>query len=208
MVRGKDTWNVFEAGLFNKLNAIRHDLAELENVSPYSILSDTTLVELATYLPHTKEELGKISGFTKAKIERYEKYFREAVVDYCLERGFASRIHLKTPPRRRDLDTKQVSLDLFNQGYSITEIADRRGLKTGTIETHLAHYVRAGKLTLKRLVPDGKVETILSSFVGDTSLTAIKERLGNDYSYGEIRMVLAYRDFLRHTEAEEIGARG
>jgi len=200
VVRSKDTRQVYEIALFERLNAIRNDLAELENVPVSAILPDVALVELATYLPQTRDEFRKISGTENVKTERYEKYFRDAVVNYCTRRDLKSRIHLKTPPRRRDFDTKQFTLDLFDRGYSVAEIAERRGLKKGTIETHLAHYVREGILPLERLVSQEKAEVILSALRGDSSLTAIKQRLGGAYSYGEIRLVLAHRDFLRQTE--------
>jgi ATP-dependent DNA helicase RecQ len=190
----------YETALFDRLNTIRNDLAELDNVTPYAVLSDTTLVELATYLPHTTDEFRKISGFDKRKIEKYENYFREAVVDYCTNHGLTSRIYLKTPPRRDEFDTKRFSLDLFNEGFSIAEIAERRGLKKGTIETHLAHYIREGILTLERLISRERAATILSALEGDSSLTAIKRRLGNDYRYGEIRMAIAHRDLMRERQ--------
>jgi ATP-dependent DNA helicase RecQ len=204
MTDGRDTRQVYETALFNTLNTIRDELAMLENVPPYLVISDAALVELTTYLPQTRDEFKKITGFNTEKIDRYEKYFREAIVHYCSRHGLASRIHLKTPPRREDFDTKRFTLDLFNQGYSITEIAERRGLKKGTIETHLAHYVREGTLKLDRLVPHEKVITIFSALGGDSSLTAIKKRLGGDYSYGEIRLVLAHRDFLRENQLNEV----
>lgn len=200
MTQGNDTRQVYETALFNRLNSIRNDLAELENLPPYVVVPDAALVELAIYLPQTRDEITKISGFDKDRIERYEKYFRDAVVDYCISRGISSRMHLKIPPRRPDFDTKQFSLHLFNHGYSIAQIAERRGLKKGTVETHLAHYVREGILALERLVSQEKIATILSALGGDSSLTAIKKRLGGDYSYGEIRMVLAHRDFFRERE--------
>ena len=198
----------YETGLFNKLKAVRRDLAELEDVPAYIILSDATLIELATYLPHTKDEFRNISGFGEVKIERYEKHFREVVTEYCIDRKLSSRMHLKTPRIRREQDngTKRLSLELFNHGLSISGIAERRELKAGTIETHLAFYIQCGRLSLHKVVPEEKIETIRSALEGATSLTSVKERLGDEYSYGEIRMVIAHRDFLKET-AKEDGAR-
>ncbi len=207
MARGEDKRQVYETALFNILNTIRNDLAELEDIPPYVVVKDAALVELATYLPHTPNDLRKISGFDDGRIQRYSKYFLEAVVGYCTAQGLTSRMHFKIPPRRADFDTKQFSLDLFNRGYSVAQIAERRGLKKGTIEAHLAHYVREGKLTLERLVPPEKIATILSVLSGDSSLTAIKRRLNGDYSYGEIRLVLAHRDHLRERQMNDTVAK-
>ena len=75
------------------------------------------------------------------------------------------------------------------------EIAERRGLKRGTIETHLAYYVQYGNLPIHQLVTDEKIQTIQSALEDASSLTAVKEALGDGYSYGEIRMVMAHREF-------------
>src|SRR5690606_11295220 len=174
MTGGNETRQVYETALFKKLNAIRNDLAELEGVPPSFIVSDTTLVELATYLPHGRDELRKIYGFTDTKIERYEEYFLETVIDYCARRGLRSRIHLKVPPRRADCHSEQLDLDIRNRRYSIDEIVERRGLKQGNIETQLADYVREGKLTQKSLDPPERAGRMLSALKGDSSLTAIK----------------------------------
>jgi uncharacterized protein YpbB len=113
-------------------------------------------------------------------------------------------MHLKTPRIRREQDngTKRLSLELFNHGLSISGIAERRELKAGTIETHLAYYVQCGKLSLEQVVPPEKIEIIRAAVDRVSSIGAVKEKLGDAYSYGEIRMVIAHRDFLKQTAKE------
>lgn len=197
----------YETELFQKLKATRRELAEVENVPAYIVLSDATLIELATYLPHNKEEFAKISGFGQIKIEKYEKHFCEVVVTYCRERNLTSRIHLKNPKRQRkekrerETDTKQQSYDLFKQGYSIKEIALRRDFSPITIEGHLAFYVEHGELSIDAIMDVSKIPAIqqcIENFgVGTQNLASlllapIKEQLGENYTYGEIRMVIAH----------------
>jgi ATP-dependent DNA helicase RecQ len=198
----------YETELFQKLKATRRELADAENVPAYIVLSDATLIELATYLPHTKEEFAKISGFGQLKIEKYGKHFWEVVASYCRERNLNSRIHLKTPKRQRkekrerETDTKQQSFDLFKQGYSIKEIADRRDFNPTTIEGHLAFYVEQGKLSIGDVMDVSKIPAIqqcIEKFdrvetqnFGSLHLSPIKEQLGENYTYGEIRMVMAH----------------
>ena len=42
---------------------------------PYIILSDATLVEIATYLPQSLDEMRLISGFGDIKLARYGRQF-------------------------------------------------------------------------------------------------------------------------------------
>ena len=88
-----------ETELFNQLKILRKVIADSENVPSYIVLSDATLIELATYLPQSKEEFSKISGFGEVKLEKYGKQFWQVVNEYCQSKGLTSRINLKKPKR-------------------------------------------------------------------------------------------------------------
>jgi ATP-dependent DNA helicase RecQ len=61
--------------LFEKLRAKRLELAKAQNVPPYVIFHDKTLVEMAARCPRSIAELGAISGVGEAKLARYGKAF-------------------------------------------------------------------------------------------------------------------------------------
>ena len=137
----------YDVALLQQLKHVRRDLAILENVPPYLILSDASLLEVATYLPNGKDEFRNISGFGEVKIEKYGKHFWTVVAAYCTKNNLSSRIHLKTARRQRngrperETETKQHSYDLFMKGNSVQQIAELRNLSTVTIEGHLAFYL-------------------------------------------------------------------
>ncbi|MBI1768636.1 MAG: DNA helicase RecQ [Bacteroidetes bacterium] len=195
----------YEQTLLQQLKDIRRKIANEENVPAYIVLSDATLLELATYLPHNKEEFLKISGFGQVKIEKYGKQFWDVVAAYCREHNLKSRINLKTPKRirrerpERETDTKQKSFEFFKLGHSIAEIAERRNLSSSTIESHLAFYVQQGTLLLNEVIDASKISSIQQAIekTGGNALAPIKELLGDSYSYGEIRMVMAHLEKVR-----------
>jgi ATP-dependent DNA helicase RecQ len=195
----------YETALFKQLKDVRQQLAIEENVPPYNVLSDASLREIATYLPHNKDEFRKISGFSEMKIERYGREFWDVVADYCTIHQLKSRMHLKAPKQirgeriERDTETKQHSFMLFKDGLSIREIASSRQLSPLTIEGHLAFYVQQGKLRIDELMDLAKVRAIQKAIEksGSTMVTTIKGLLGEIYSYGEIRIVLAHLEFLK-----------
>lgn len=199
----------YETALFQKLKEVRRQLAEEENVPAYIVLSDATLMELATYLPHDKDELSKISGFGQVKLDKYGSQFGNTVRGYCQEHKLTSRIHLKSPKRQRkerperETDTRLQSFELFNQGHTPDKIAELRGLKTSTIEDHLAFYIQQGKLPVERLIDVEKVQTIQQAWenIGGMALTPVKEFLGDQYTYGEIRWVRAYLEYRKQQES-------
>ena len=91
-------------------------------------------------------------------------------------------------------DTYHYSLEMFQEGFSVAEIAKLREMTRSTIETHLVRFIPSGEIALEDLVPQSKIEPIKQAIVKFNDLGAlspIKESLGEDYSYGEIRAVLA-----------------
>lgn len=93
--------HAYEKELFENLKKLRNKMAHEENVPAYLILSDSSLMDLATYLPLVAADLGKISGFGVYKIERYGQPFLEMVQDYCNENSIDTRIELKQPKKRK-----------------------------------------------------------------------------------------------------------
>ncbi|OIQ67405.1 ATP-dependent DNA helicase RecQ [mine drainage metagenome] len=196
----------FEAGLLTELKNIRRDIALHENIPPYIILSDATLVELATYLPQSLDEMRLISGFGDVKLARYGREFLLPVKDYCTRNGLTSKIKQKTAKRERKAknersdmgskptDTAFHTFSLHKAGKTIPEIAAERGLAASTIEGHLSYYIYTGALDLSTLVTEEKQKKIKDAVesYGAEKLSPLKEILGEEYSYGDIKAVIAW----------------
>lgn len=97
------------------------------------------------------------------------------------------------------------TLVLYREGKSLEEIAKLRNLATTTIEGHLASFVYTGEIALDELVKKEKSEAILQVIneVG-LSATSIKQKLTNDFTYGEIRAVMNYHRLLEEQNKEAI----
>jgi len=195
----------FEAGLLDELKLARRDIALNDNVPPYIILSDATLVDMATYLPQSLDELRMISGFGDVKLARYGREFLVPVKNYCSKHGLSSKIKQKQPKRERKTTrgeknggkanaTQQETYDLYKSGISITEIASLRNLSPITIEGHLSFFIEQGELDVETVVKKEKIPAIQDAVekYGDDKLSPLKEILGDDYSYGEIKAVISW----------------
>jgi ATP-dependent DNA helicase RecQ len=77
----------FDTQLFNLLRALRKDLADQQNVPPYIIFSDTTLRDMATYFPQTKQQFSQIKGVGEQKLEQYGDLFTKEIFNYCHPKG-------------------------------------------------------------------------------------------------------------------------
>ncbi len=69
--------------LFQKLRALRLSLAKEQNVPPYVIFHDSSLIDMIVAMPKNLSEMGKISGVGQSKLERYGKAFLEVIKEQC-----------------------------------------------------------------------------------------------------------------------------
>lgn len=189
--------------LFDDLRKVRSAFAKSENVPPYIIFSDATLIEMATYLPHTPEEMRRISGVGDLKFDKYGPDFIQEIRNYCALNNLSSQIDLKSskrdrrPRTKRDVngkDTYRHSFDMFRDGKSMEQIAQARGIGLSTVEGHLARFVSTGEIALEEIVRPEKIETIRNAVLklnDGGAIGPVKALLGDDFSYGEIRAVVA-----------------
>jgi ATP-dependent DNA helicase RecQ len=144
----------------------------------------------------------QISGFGKAKVDKYADEILEAVESYCRRYNLESNMAAKADSPKRahkekgeegKRDTKKLSFDLFKDGKTITEIAKERNLTANTIEGHLAWFIGTGEVDVNELIPLPKQDLIKSAIKihGPSNHKILIKNLPADISYGDIRMVLA-----------------
>ena len=185
------------SAIFEQLRALRKRLADEQGVPPYVIFHDTTLRQMAAVLPETRQELLRLSGVGARKAQDYGDTFLACIRDGVAETG--ARPEPLPPPaapeRRAEVnDTIRASLDLFRQGQSVEQIAITRNKAIATIESHIATGIERGEpVDLSRLVTDAKRRAIESAIgvAGPDFLKPIMERLGDGYTYAELRYVRA-----------------
>lgn len=100
----------------------------------------------------------------------------------------------KKETKAKKIPTHEISYELFKQGKTIAQIAQERTLIKTTIEGHLSKYIETGDIDISTFVSADKVETIKKALQGNlgAQLSAVKEALGSNYSYGEIRMTISH----------------
>jgi len=188
--------------LHQQLRKLRESICAKRDLPIYIVAGSNTIDEMAMYLPQTLTELRKISGFGDTKIEQYGQQFLDIILQYTREHNLQSLIHEKSSvkrkkelisPGKKKGDTHTETFRLYKEGQSIAAIAKTRKLAVSTIEGHLTTFVRRGDIKISELVSREKlvlIESALEEFSG-SSITPLKKRLGDDISFGEIRLVMA-----------------
>lgn len=182
--------------LFEELRAKRKQIADKLNLPAFVVLHDTSLVDLATYLPHSEEDLALMSGFGKTKIQKYGSDFLAIVRSFCTRHGERSRMHRHPSIQQKRVissgeNTYTETFELYQKGLTIEEIARQRGYAPSTIHRHLDRFVAQGKIPLDDLVPAKKIpiiKDVLKANPGER-LGILKEQLPEDFTYEEIRTV-------------------
>ncbi len=178
--------------LLHKLRSLRKQIADSQSVAPYVIFSDSTLKLMAQMQPKSLLEFSKLSGVASHKVSQYGDQFLAEIRAYHQKQGVLEKKFNSTPSEELPLGTELYTLQLHQQGLSIEEIAKKRNLRPTTIIGHLCNLIEKKQpIDLNLLVPVEKQQKILQvlEILGDVPLTPIKEYLGNNYSFDEIRIV-------------------
>ncbi len=174
--------------LWNALRAKRKMLADAQDVPPYVIFHDATLMAMLEAKPTTRQQMSLLSGVGERKLELYADEFL-AVISEFIDLNSGS-IGLS--------DTLAESVALFRLGYGVKQIAQQRELQETTIYGHLAQSLEQGMLVLADVVeltePEIRlIEEAIINLPEDqrNALKPIYELFDGQYSYGVLRCVRA-----------------
>ena len=184
--------------LFDLLRILRKAIADQEEVPPYVIFHDTSLKEMSIYYPQSLLDFRKISGVGEQKLQKYGEIFLKEIGDYCKQYNVQSKpiSHKDPEPRLKPSKTltTQATLELCRQGLTIGEIAKKRELTKTTVVSHLERLILEGEeVSLDSFIPPERQLYIRNALEeqGAEFLSPVKEKLGEGYSYAEIRLVRA-----------------
>ncbi len=177
--------------LFDALKNLRSELAYEENIPLYQVFTQETLYALCEELPVTTKQLKKVHGIGKIRLRKYGNQILEIIKAYCIANDIPLR---EDQPQKTKTDTKKISLELFKSGKNIKEIAEIRNLTVNTIIGHLAHYIPAGDIKITNLISQERFNQIKKIIENNDfeSLSELKNIAGNDYDWGELRLVMNY----------------
>ncbi|MBN1339707.1 MAG: helix-turn-helix domain-containing protein [Bacteroidales bacterium] len=196
-IRQKTEEAVPHPALLQKLRQWRDSLAAEEKLPVYRILSREAMAGVAALLPVNTMQLLEIKGLGRKKVKKYGSALLDMIQEYMDEHNIRRPVD-KSPviekSKKRKPETKEITLTLYNQGKSIAEIAEERGLVLSTIEGHLAHFVGTGDIPIEKLLPPEQIEKIVNYFrsAGDPVLSVAKAALGDSVSWGALRLVIRH----------------
>ncbi|WBX73909.1 helix-turn-helix domain-containing protein [Tenacibaculum pacificus] len=179
------------------LRELRDQISKKEGIPHFQIFTQKTLYAICDSLPQTAQELLKVEGMGKIRVQKYGGQILDAVSIYCKKQGLNQNIKLgvnKVGVKKKEvkIPTREITYNFFKEGISAKEIAKKRGLTLNTIETHLASYLSAGDIDILDLMPVKRYNKLLKS-IEDTdfkTLSELKKKVSKEFSFNELKMVL------------------
>jgi len=174
--------------LFEHLRTVRKQIADNEGVPAYIVFSDATISDMAQKKPVNKVEMLNVTGVGQEKFNRYGEVFINAILNFLAENKSAARLS--------DVDTYQLTYQLYEQGQTIEQIAAKRNMSPGTIFTHFLKLQQQGNtINWSLFITPAEKNSILTGArtlgmqKGDR-LQPLFEHLEQKHSYEKIRIAL------------------
>jgi ATP-dependent DNA helicase RecQ len=169
--------------LFERLRKLRKQIADRNSLAPYMIFADSSLKLMAQLRPKNITDFTNLSGVSEYKAQQYGDRFISEILEFDQQHQLPVSIPSKS---------QMATLQFHQQGLNIAEIAQARGLAVSTISTHLSELMEMNQpVALNKLVTADKQQAIIKAIkqVGDLTLKTLKDSLGEEYSYEEVRLV-------------------
>lgn len=196
--------NIAKDKFLTALSDWRMDKSSKLGIEANKITKQKTLKNLSQYLPTNIKELARVPNLGKVFIQKYgndiidfikSNFTKKEIEEHRSKTLLEEDKNPSLLTDDKDLPTHMITYNLYQAGKSISEIAKERNMNESTIANHLSMFVSTGELTLEEFVEENKIKNIIASyqkFKNENKLKPIKEDLGDDYSYDEIRMVVDY----------------
>ncbi|MBP0050122.1 DNA helicase RecQ [Marinobacterium sp. AK62] len=173
-----------EKQLWEALRGLRKQIATEQDVPPYVIFHDATLMEMVLYRPLQPEQLRRLSGVGERKLALYGEPFMELIAEHNAQADSAQS------------DQAEQSLMLYRSGMTVEQVARQQKLSPNVIYGHLAQAIRSGMISVDEVVElpaseRSEIETTIRfchQQFGD-SLKSVHEALEGRYDYGLLRCI-------------------
>jgi ATP-dependent DNA helicase RecQ len=174
----------------SKLMSIRDKIAKKFNIIPTSFINDRVIMNIHEKSPKNISELWEVDGISNEFImtEQCQEFMTEYTSGKSGEKKSLS-------PKKRG-NTREQVIKLYKQGKTIKHMSEVIGVKQQTIENHILNIFEFDddfSVDLEYFdLTEEKEEQIKKAIkkVGTEKLRPIKDIVGKDISYGQIKVCM------------------
>ncbi len=169
--------------LWNALRARRREIADRQNMPPYVIFHDATLMEMIAVMPQSIEQMANISGVGERKLELYANEFLQVI-------------------QQRQCDSHEGTASTFNEvealfrsGMTVRQIAVQVQQDTELVYNKMAEVIKSGDAELMDVVDlsASEIRSVEEAFfqqgVERMSIKSVYKVFDGLYSQGVLRCI-------------------
>lgn len=157
---------------------------------------------MARQRPSTTSAFGSIPGVGQKKLADYGEQFVSHIGRYCTEHGIETdqsghkvAVTLEKPSKQKmTIKAKQDAFDLFAAGQTVEQVAPQIDRAITTTSGYLGEFIQLQKITDPSPWVDAettkKIHAAATQIGTLDRLAPIKELLGEDFTYEQIRIVV------------------
>lgn len=177
--------------LYKELLVWRRQKAQELGLEPANVIQQRALINVVNLLPGDLIALKAVSYIGKVTVEKYGSDLVELVTRYAADHQLEVMRGKKV--NKRVGSTFETTLQLYQSGKTVEQIAIARELAVSTIRGHLAKYVRKGLLPMTAVMSQKQEDAIRQAIgrVGTAGgLTPILADCTVAVDYDQVRLVV------------------
>jgi ATP-dependent DNA helicase RecQ len=173
--------------LFFKLKAIREKASLKFTQPPYLICNDEILIQISRIKPKTKDEMLEIEGITERSFNKFGEEILSVINSISVESDLNIKKKLSIPSHLFPI------YKMLKEGKTLKEIAIAKNQSETTISMQIEELVKIDDyLDVEKIITPQVFKLMYSKYKeGFVELKTLKTKLGDGYSYPEIRVFLA-----------------
>ncbi len=182
-----------EVNMITRTKTYRNALDEIDQMISVQIMQVQKVAFIAQCIIEGRE-INKQPELVEQRQQEREKLIKE-VEAYVEEnpKNLSTKSGRKKKKKAKG-ETYQTTFSMIKEGLTPEQVAEKRGLVLGTIESHLARGIQEGELDISSFMAEEDRATLEKAFDGNPNLnvSVVFNDLGGKHSYGKLRMMQAH----------------
>ena len=187
----------YDEELLGLLKALRKKVAREKNLPPYVIFQETSMEEMATTYPTTREEMAQINGVGMGKVQKFGRPFIDLITKYVDENEIETDKDVVIKSTVNKSKVKIFIIQQIDRKVDLDEIAESKALTMEDLMEEIEHICYSGtRLNLdyyvNQVMDEDRQDEIFEYFMraeSDNIAVAMREFGGDDFTEQDLRLM-------------------
>ncbi|MBD2756256.1 DNA helicase RecQ [Spirosoma validum] len=187
----------YDEELLGLLKALRKKIAKEKNLPPYVIFQETSMEEMATTYPTTREEMAQINGVGMGKVQKFGRPFIDLITKYVEDNEIETAKDVVIKSTVNKSKVKIFIIQQIDRKVDLDEIAESKSLSMEDLMEEIEHICYSGtRLNLdyyiNQVMDEDRQDEIYDYFMraeSDNIAVAMREFGGDDFTEQDLRLM-------------------